>query len=106
MTVFKTFPGQIFKRLLEPVIDLDTIKTHPVTALYEVCQKKRMKVQFVDVWQQSMAINVLIDDKFFGSGIYGSKKEIALNRAAKNALENIERVLKTSKTTNDDASEN
>lgn len=83
--------------MLEPIIDPDTIKTHPVTELYEVCQKKNLKIQFIDLWKESMAFNVLIDDKLVGRGIYGSKKEIAHNRAAKNALDNIGRLLSTEK---------
>ncbi|KAG6686319.1 hypothetical protein I3842_11G011100 [Carya illinoinensis] len=83
----------VFKRLLEPIINPKTIGRHPVTELYELCQKRNMKVKFVDLWKEVMAFEVLIDDRQMGRGEYGLKKEIAHNRAAKNALENMARIL-------------
>ncbi|KAG2678634.1 hypothetical protein I3760_11G010900 [Carya illinoinensis] len=83
----------VFKRLLEPIINPKTIGRHPVTELYELCQKRNMKVKFVDLWKEVMAFEVLIDDRQMGRGEYGLKKEIAHNRAAKNALENMVRIL-------------
>ncbi|KAF7815372.1 ribonuclease 3-like protein 3 [Senna tora] len=80
---------KIFRSLLEPIIDPDTLKTHPVTELYEVCQKMNWKVQFVDLWNQKMAFYVLIDNHLVGRGIYGTKKEVAYNRAAQDALDKI-----------------
>ncbi|XVF21010.1 hypothetical protein REPUB_Repub12eG0053600 [Reevesia pubescens] len=83
---------KVFKDLLEPIIRRETLKIHPVTELYEVCQKKNMKVKFVDLWKESTTFDVFIDDKFVGRGAYSLKKEIAQNRAAKDALENISRI--------------
>jgi len=79
--------------LLEPIISQETLKVHPVTELYEVCQKRNLKVKFVDLWKENMAFDVFIDDQFVGRGTYGLKKEIAHNRAAKNALNNIRKIL-------------
>ncbi|XP_045809730.1 ribonuclease 3-like protein 3, partial [Trifolium pratense] len=93
---------KVFGKLLEPIIDPYTIQKHPVTELHEICQKKSLKLQFIDLWRESMSVNVLINEKVVGRGIYGSKKEIAHNRAAKNALENMERVLGISTSTNKD----
>jgi len=76
---------------------------HPVTELTEVCQKKKYNLQFVDLWEKSMNIDVFINEKFVGRGTYGSKKDIARYRAAKNALDNIERVLSVSTSTVEDA---
>jgi dsRNA-specific ribonuclease len=80
--------------LLEPIINPVTIRMHPVTKLYEVCQKRNLKIKFVDLWKESTAFHVLIDDQHMGRGVYGRKKEIAHNRAAKDALDNIERILR------------
>ncbi|GAU23033.1 hypothetical protein TSUD_336810 [Trifolium subterraneum] len=96
---------KVFGKLLEPIIDPDTVQKHPVTELHEMCQKKNLNLQFIDLWKESMSVNVLINKKFVGRGIYGSKKEIAHNRAAKDALENFERVLGISTSTNKDALE-
>ncbi|CAL0302273.1 unnamed protein product [Lupinus luteus] len=83
----------VFKSLLEPLIDPNTLRTHPVTELQEVCQKKNKKVKFVDLWQKSRTFLVLIDNKLVGKSIHDSRKDIVQNRAAKNALDNIGKVL-------------
>ncbi|KAJ9170046.1 hypothetical protein P3X46_018182 [Hevea brasiliensis] len=84
---------KVFKDLLEPIISQEMLKIHPVTELYEVCQKKHLKVKFVDLWKENMAFDVFIDDQLVGRGTHGLKKEIAHNRAAKDALDNIGRIL-------------
>ncbi|XP_054820102.1 ribonuclease 3-like protein 3 [Prosopis cineraria] len=84
---------QVFRRLLEPMIDAETIKTHPVTELYEVCQKLNLKVQFVNSWKDSKKVDVIVDNQLVGRGICGSKREIAQNRAAQNALTKIQTIL-------------
>lgn len=65
------------------------MKTHPVTELYEFCQKHNKKLEFVDTWAQNAAFNVFVDGQLVGTASYGLKKEVAHNRAAKNALDNI-----------------
>ncbi|KAL4376087.1 hypothetical protein GQ457_02G005590 [Hibiscus cannabinus] len=80
---------KVFKELLEPVIRLETLKIHPVTQLYEMCQKRNLKVQFVDLWKENTSFDVLVDDQFVGRGSCRDKKEIAINRAARNALDNF-----------------
>lgn len=82
----------MFKTLLEPIITPATIGTHPVTMLYQFCQKRNLKVKFVDLWKESTAFDVLVDDQHVGRGVCGLKKEIACNRAAKNAMDNIGRI--------------
>jgi dsRNA-specific ribonuclease len=47
----------------------------------------------VDLWKESMAFDVFIDGQFVGRGSHGLKKEIAHNRAARNALNNIGKIL-------------
>lgn len=92
-TPFSSGLIQVFKGLLEPIISPETIKTHPVTELYEMCQKKNLNVRFVDSWKKSTAFDVYIEDQLIGRGSYGFKKDIAQNRAAKDALDNIGRIL-------------
>lgn len=84
---------QVFKGLLEPIISPETMKRHPVSELYEVCQKNNKKVEFVDLWAKNTAFNVFIDGQLVGTASYGLKKEVAHNRAAKNALDNIGLIL-------------
>ncbi|CAK7349013.1 unnamed protein product [Dovyalis caffra] len=84
---------KVFKDLLEPIISHETLKVHPVTQLYEVCQKRNLQVKFVDLWKDNMAFDVFVGGQLVGRGTYGLKKEIAHNRAAKDALNNIERIL-------------
>ena len=87
---------QVFRPLLEPIIDMETLETlemHPVIELYEVCQKMNLKVKFVDLWKENTTVNVFVQDKLVGIGTYGRKKEIAHNRAAKDALNNIGKIL-------------
>ncbi|AES71622.2 putative ribonuclease III [Medicago truncatula] len=94
---------KVFRKLLEPIIEPNTVEKHPVSELQEVCQKKKLNLQFVDLWEKSMNIDVFINEKFVGRGTYGSKKDIAHYRAAKNALDNIERVLSGSTSIVEDA---
>ncbi|KAF2292254.1 hypothetical protein GH714_018165 [Hevea brasiliensis] len=70
----------------------EMLKIHPVTELYEVCPKKHLKVKFVDLQRESIVFDVFIDDQLVGRGTYGLKKEIAHNRATKDALDNIGRI--------------
>ncbi|GMI89763.1 hypothetical protein HRI_002645600 [Hibiscus trionum] len=84
---------KVFKDLLEPIIRQETLKIHPVTQLYEVCQKRNLKVKFVDLWKENTGFDVFVDDQLVGRGKCSLKKEIAHNRAAKDALDNILRIL-------------
>ncbi|CAL2249350.1 unnamed protein product [Prunus armeniaca] len=84
---------EAFKDLLEPIINPATIKTHPVTQLYEICQKNNLKLRFVDLWEESHTVEVFINNEIVGRGSYSLKKEVAQNRAAKDALDNIWKVL-------------
>lgn len=71
---------------MEPIIGLKTLEVHPVTELYEACQKKNLKLKFVDMWKEKATFHVFVNDQPVGIGTYKSKKEIAHNRAAKDAL--------------------
>ncbi|XP_027171833.1 ribonuclease 3-like protein 3 [Coffea eugenioides] len=86
---------QVVKNLLQPMITLTTIKTHPVTKLHEICQKNGLKVEFVDMWKETGEIEVYVDHKYAGTGKYCSKRLIALNRAAANAYNHILKKLST-----------
>ncbi|XP_058787287.1 endoribonuclease Dicer homolog 4-like [Vicia villosa] len=96
---------KVAKKLLEPIIEPDSVKKHPVSQLIEVCQEKKFKLQFVDLWKESSSIEVFINGKFVGRGSYDSKKSIARYRAAKNALDNIDKVLGVSISTIKDSIE-
>jgi hypothetical protein len=85
---------QVVKTLLEPIITPASIGTHPVTRLYQFCQKRKLAVTFVDLWKECTAFDVLIDGQHVGRGVCGLKKEIACNRAAKNAMDNIGRIFR------------
>lgn len=87
---------------MEPRIDPNNIQKHPITELYEICQKKNLKIEFEDLWDESKMFNVFINEELVGSAIYGSKKGIAHGRAAKNALDNMEKVLNISNSINED----
>lgn len=63
-----------------------------MTELTEICQKRSLKLEFVDLWEETKEIQVFIDKKLVGKGSY-RKKLIAQNRAAKDALNNLDRVL-------------
>lgn len=83
----------IFKDLMEPLITLKTIKRHPMTELTEICQKRNWKLEFVDyLWEETKEIQVVIDKQVVGKGSY-RKKLIAQNRAAKDALNNLDTLL-------------
>ncbi|XP_048135672.1 ribonuclease 3-like protein 3 [Rhodamnia argentea] len=84
---------KVSKSMLEPIISPTTLKLHPVTELYELCQKKSLMLSFKDLWSESSSFFVFIDGQLVGRGTYKPKKDIALNRAAKDALENISRLL-------------
>ncbi|KAL3731051.1 hypothetical protein ACJRO7_027990 [Eucalyptus globulus] len=59
-------------RLLEPIISPSALKQHPVTKLHELSS-------FI----------VFVNDQLVGKATYKPKKDIALNRVAKDTLENI-----------------
>ncbi|XP_059664486.1 ribonuclease 3-like protein 3 [Cornus florida] len=80
---------KVAKSLLEPLITPDELQLHPVTKLYELCQKNRSELQFVDLWKETGAIEVFVDNKFVEKGVYRPKRLIAINRAANNAYNEI-----------------
>ncbi|CAL5391159.1 unnamed protein product [Camellia sinensis] len=92
---------KVVKSLLEPIITPATLQTHPVTKFYELCQKHAFEVRLVDLWKETGAIDVFVDSEFVATGIYTSKKLIALNRAANNAYNEIVRKL-SAENNNDD----
>ncbi|XP_047324231.1 ribonuclease 3-like protein 3 [Impatiens glandulifera] len=80
---------KVVRRILEPIITIETMGVHPMTKLYQMCQKNGLKVCFVDLWKDTGRIDVLVDDEFIGRGVYKSKKEIAINRAANDACNKL-----------------
>lgn len=87
---------QIYRRLAEPLISLKTLGKHPMSELYELCQKLKMDLTFLkDEWPENSKIEVIIDGKLVGSG-NGQKKDIAQNRAAKAALNRLKECMEDS----------
>ncbi|KAK1405446.1 ribonuclease 3-like protein 3 [Heracleum sosnowskyi] len=80
---------EVVKDLLEPMITPEMIQENPVKKLQEMCQKQRLKVRFKDIWLKKGTFEVYIDDQLRGKGEYRAKKEIALNRAANDAYNDI-----------------
>lgn len=85
---------QVYRRLAEPLINPKTLGKHPVSELHELCQKNRMEVRFLrEKWDESTCIDVMVDGNMVASATYGNKKEIALNRAAKAAVDCLKNML-------------
>ncbi|KAM0072848.1 putative ribonuclease III [Helianthus debilis subsp. tardiflorus] len=80
---------EVAKNLLEPMITPEMLQQNPVRKLNELCHKKKLKVRFRDKWLKEGIYEVIIDNKLKGKGVYKAKKEIALNRAAEDACNNI-----------------
>ncbi|KAL6592734.1 hypothetical protein ACP70R_049409 [Stipagrostis hirtigluma subsp. patula] len=85
---------RVFRNLADPLISLETLGKHPVSELFEFCQKTRRGVKIVkDEWDKNLKVEVLIDGELVGSATYAQKKEIAQNRAAKAALDKLKETL-------------
>ncbi|XP_051200166.1 ribonuclease 3-like protein 3 [Lolium perenne] len=85
---------RVFRNLADPLISLETLGRHPVSELLEFCQKNRRGLKIVkDGWDKNLKVDVLVDGELVGSAVYGQKKEIAQNRAAKAALDKLKETL-------------
>lgn len=80
---------------MEPIITPEMLETNPVKKLFEICQKNKLDVQFVDHWSREGSYEVFVDNQLRGRGKCRVKKEIALNRAANSAYKEIIRTLGT-----------
>ncbi|CAA3003752.1 ribonuclease 3-like protein 3 isoform X1 [Olea europaea var. sylvestris] len=79
--------------LLKPIITPDMLQANPVKKLYEICQKKKLSVRLVDLWRREGTYEVFINNQLRGTGKCREKKEIALNRAANNAYNELVRTI-------------
>ncbi|RLN11378.1 ribonuclease 3-like protein 3 [Panicum miliaceum] len=86
---------RVFRNLADPLINLETLGKHPVSELFEFCQKTCRGVKIVkDEWDKNLKVEVLIDGELVGSATtYAQKKEIAQNRAAKAALDKLKETM-------------
>ncbi|CAH9130460.1 unnamed protein product [Cuscuta epithymum] len=84
---------EVTKTLLEPIITPEMLETNPVKKLKEMCQKHKLKVELVDLWAKNRTCEVLVDNQYRGRGKCLQKKEVALNRAASEAYDEVLRVL-------------
>ncbi|KAM7274591.1 hypothetical protein ACFE04_016457 [Oxalis oulophora] len=85
------FVWQVFKSLLEPIITPEKLTRNHVTVLKEFCDQNKLKLEYVDKCNEIiMQFDVYIDEQLMGTGTgtYGRKKDIAKNRAAKDAFNN------------------
>lgn len=80
---------EVAKILLEPMITPEMLQQNPVSKLNELCHKKKLKIRFRDKWSKQGVYEVLTGDQLIGRGEYKAKKEIAVNRAAEDACNNI-----------------
>lgn len=69
------------------------LQANPVKKLYEICQKKKLSVRLVDLWRREGTYEVFINNQLRGTGKCREKKEIALNRAANNAYNELVRTI-------------
>ncbi|PIA32589.1 hypothetical protein AQUCO_04400051v1, partial [Aquilegia coerulea] len=87
---------KVFKKLLEPIIGPKTLRIHPMTELYELCQKNKMSINFVDgsTCEKYRTYNVVLkNNTVIGTSTCASRKEIVKNRAAKAALDHLKATL-------------
>ncbi|XP_047311714.1 ribonuclease 3-like protein 3 isoform X2 [Impatiens glandulifera] len=84
---------KVAKTLLQPMITRETLQDHPMKKLHETCQKRGMKIRLQDLWVKEGAYQIIVDGHLKGRGECRAKKEIALNRAAHNAYNQIVRNL-------------
>ncbi|XP_060188498.1 ribonuclease 3-like protein 3 [Lycium barbarum] len=84
---------EVAENLLKPIITPEILQTNPVKKLYETCQKHKLKVRVVDMWSHDGSFEVFIDNQLSGKGMCHVKKEIALNRAANKAYDEVIRML-------------
>ncbi|KAK4429317.1 Ribonuclease 3-like protein 3 [Sesamum alatum] len=92
---------KIIQNLLQPMITPSTLQTHPVTMLYEICQKNKVKLESRDLWKETGEIEFIVDDEFVGRAKYTAKRVVANNRAANEAYHKILRKLRLQNTRHD-----
>ncbi|XP_027061924.1 ribonuclease 3-like protein 3 isoform X3 [Coffea arabica] len=80
--------------LLDPIITPEMLQINPVKKLYELCQKYKLTVRLVDLWSKEGAFEVFVNNHLRGRGHCHAKKEIALNRAANAAYNEVLRILR------------
>lgn len=83
------FSMKVASDLMKPIITPEMLEKNPVKKLFELCQKHKLKVKLVDLWSKEGTYKVYIDSKLRGTGTCHSKKDIALNRAANTAYNEV-----------------
>ncbi|KAL0325782.1 UNVERIFIED_CONTAM: Ribonuclease 3-like protein 3 [Sesamum radiatum] len=92
---------KIIRNLLQPMITPSTLHAHPVTMLYEICHKNKVKLESRDLWKETGEIEFIVDDEFVGRAKYRAKRVVANNRAANDAYHKILRKLRLQNTRDD-----
>ncbi|KAG8377861.1 hypothetical protein BUALT_Bualt08G0077500 [Buddleja alternifolia] len=84
---------KILENLLQPMITPSILHAHPVTMLYEICQKNKVKLETKDLWEETGEIVFVVDGEFVGHGKFRAKRQVAKFRAAYDAYHKILRKL-------------
>lgn len=88
---------EVASYLMQPIITPAMLEKNPVKKLFEICQKHKLKVKLVDLWSEEGSYKVFVDNKLRGTGTCHGKKEIALNRAANAAYNEVLLILSPKK---------
>jgi len=80
---------ETFKDVMEPFISPKTLGKHLAIKLHETSKNKGLTIKFKDSWDEGWTMKVFINGQFIGKGECDHKKEVAHNRAAKNALKKL-----------------
>lgn len=78
---------RVIADLLEPIVTPETLPTHPVTKLFEMCQKHGKEVNIkASRDHNTNKCSIYVDKELFGVGCSDQNKDIAELKAAKEAL--------------------
>ena len=78
-----------FSGILEPIMTPENLDKHPVTAVYEYCQKKGKKFDLMTEKEGNLNIvNAVVDEELLGVGL-SECLNIAKLTAARNALKKL-----------------
>lgn len=91
----------VVKELLQPLITPTTLEIRPVPKFTELCQKNKLEIKVVDNWEKTGEIEYFVDEQFVGKGKFSGKKDVAQNRAAYNAYDQVIRNLRGQTTVDD-----
>lgn len=93
---------EVFRPLLEPLISLETLELHPVTELYQLCQKQAKHIEYKSSMEgDTIRVTAVIDGNVVGSAEH-PKKVLAKRVAAREALGKLRMKYKVEKGSSDE----